>query len=120
MFDPKQMEEFHRRSGPFGDSMVKLIQELAPSHWPLFMLRLDVAFSPINGVRSIKHWLWNPLNDQEISDFPAALFETTTALHATHAEFHQPWTRCLVILRRQPPSGYDCSISFFNANPNLP
>jgi hypothetical protein len=90
---------------------------LVPRDWRIAMLQLDVSFSPINGARSIKHRLWNPLTDGEIRDFPEALFQTTTVLHAVFAEYQQAWTRCLVLYRLDPRGGVACEINYHYGRP---
>ncbi len=116
MPDPKKNAEFQRRSQPITDDLVKHLQGLVPAGWRIAMLQLDVSFSPINGMRSIKHRLWNPLTDIEICDFPEALFQTTTALHTVFTEYHQAWTRCLVRLCPSPRGGVGCEFNYHYAH----
>jgi len=117
MADPNKSAEFHRRSQPLTDELIKQLRSLVPRHWRIALLQLDVSFSPFTEARAIKHRLWNPLTGAEVRDFPEALFQTTTSLHAIFAEYQQAWTRCLLLYRLDPRGGVECEINYHYAHP---
>lgn len=117
MADPNKKAEFERCSQPITDDLIKHLRSLVPRDWRIAMLQIDVSFSPMNGMRSAKHRLWNPLTDAEIGDFPEALFQTTTALHSVFAKYQQSWTRCLVLYSLDPRGGIECVINYHYASP---
>ena len=117
MANPNSKVEFQQRIQPITDDLIRHLRGMVPRDWRIAMLQLDVSFSPLNGTRSTRHRLWNPLTDAEVHDFPEALFHNTSALHAVFTEFHQVWTRCLVQIRPNSRGGNECEINYHYARP---
>ncbi len=74
------------------------LQPCIPRGWQTAELHLDVAYSELTRVRSVKHRLYNPATDEEVLDFPEALFQATTGLHAIFTEYGQAWKSCVLPL----------------------
>ena len=91
----KQIERLERRNSAM-KRLLAALRPCLPAQWGQAVLTMDATWSPHTGRRVIRHHLAELTSGEEVTEFPAELFEATASYHAVFCADQENWNQMVL------------------------